>query len=159
MGIEVLPATGRWDDFATFMVPRKPGGGGCVCMSYRDARLGMPERIAYMHDECEREPGPGVLAYVDDQVAGWCSVAPKSTRGPTKAQQALIDQEKFWERATSGKPVTAFARYSTAFIYEEGAIVHHAKFGDGVVTRVIDPKKVEILFRDGPKTLAQGMVD
>ena len=79
MGIEVLPATGRWDDFATFMVPRKPGGGGCVCMSYRDARLGMPERIAYMHDECEREPGPGVLAYVDDQVAGWCSVAPKST--------------------------------------------------------------------------------
>ena len=55
MGIEVLPATGRWDDFATFMVPRKPGGGGCVCMSYRDARLGMPERIAYMHDECERD--------------------------------------------------------------------------------------------------------
>ena len=26
MGIEVLPAAGRWDDFASFMVPRKPGG-------------------------------------------------------------------------------------------------------------------------------------
>ncbi|WP_285114139.1 GNAT family N-acetyltransferase [Leifsonia sp. fls2-241-R2A-40a] len=79
MSIEVLPATGRWDDFASFMVPRKPGGGGCVCMSYRQARLGMPERIQYMHDECTREPGPGVLAYVDDRVAGWCSVAPKAT--------------------------------------------------------------------------------
>jgi len=79
MAIAVLPATGRWDDFATFMVPRKPGGGGCVCMSYRDARLDMPGRIQYMHDQCESEPGPGVLAYVDGEVAGWCSVAPKST--------------------------------------------------------------------------------
>ncbi|MGE5136299.1 MAG: GNAT family N-acetyltransferase [Gemmatimonadota bacterium] len=79
MGIEVLPATGRWDDFASFMVPRKPGGRGCVCMSYRNASLDMPGRIAYMHALCESEPGPGVLAYVDGQVAGWCSVAPKST--------------------------------------------------------------------------------
>ena len=79
MTIEVLPATGRWDDFATFMVPRKPGGGGCVCMSYRDSRLPMPERIAYMEHECGTTPGPGVLAYLDGEVAGWCSVAPKST--------------------------------------------------------------------------------
>jgi hypothetical protein len=41
MGIEVLPATGRWDDFASFMVPRKPGGG----VSYRNSSLGMPGRI------------------------------------------------------------------------------------------------------------------
>lgn len=79
MSVQVLPATGRWDDFATFMVPRKPGGGGCVCMSYRDSRLAMPERIDYMRAECSTKPGPGVLVYVDDQVAGWCSVAPKST--------------------------------------------------------------------------------
>lgn len=79
MAIEVLPATGRWDDFAAFMVPRKPGGGGCVCMSYREARLPMPERIEYMHDECSREPGPGVLVYADGEVAGWCSVAPTSS--------------------------------------------------------------------------------
>lgn len=79
MAIEVLPATGRWDDFASFMVPRKPGGGGCVCMSYRDARLDMPGRIAYMEHECETSPGPGVLAYLDGEPAGWCSVAPKST--------------------------------------------------------------------------------
>jgi len=79
MSIEVLPATGHWDDFAAFMVPRKPGGGGCVCMSYRDSRLDMPGRIEYMHSECSREPGPGVLVYVDGTVAGWCSIAPKST--------------------------------------------------------------------------------
>jgi GNAT superfamily N-acetyltransferase len=76
---EVLPAAGRWDDFASFMVPRKPGGGGCVCMAYRRSGLPMPDRIAYMRGLCETEPGPGVLAYVDGEVAGWCSIAPKST--------------------------------------------------------------------------------
>ena len=79
MGIEVLPAAGRWDDFASFMVPRKPGGRGCVCIAYRNSSLDMPGRIAHMRALCQSEPGPGVLAYVDGQVAGWCSVAPKST--------------------------------------------------------------------------------
>jgi GNAT superfamily N-acetyltransferase len=46
--VKVLPATGRWDDFASFMVPRKPGGGGCVCMAYRNSSLDMPGRVAYV---------------------------------------------------------------------------------------------------------------
>lgn len=79
MSIEVLPATGRWDDFAELVVPKKPGAGGCICMSYRDARLATPARIEYMRDECSREPGPGVLLYEDEEVAGWVSVAPRST--------------------------------------------------------------------------------
>jgi len=74
MGIEVLPATGRWDDFASLMVPR-----GCVCMAYRNSSLDMPGRVAHMRALCHGEPGPGVLGYVDGEVAGWCSVAPKST--------------------------------------------------------------------------------
>lgn len=32
-----------------------------------------------VRDECSRAPGPGVLAYVDGEPAGWCSVAPRST--------------------------------------------------------------------------------
>jgi GNAT superfamily N-acetyltransferase len=79
MGIEVLPATGRWDDFTSFMAPRTPGGRGCVCMVYRNSSLDMPGRIAHMCALCASEPGPGVLAYVDGEVAGWCSAAPKST--------------------------------------------------------------------------------
>ena len=77
VGIEVLSAAGRWDDFASLMVPSKPGGAGCVCMAYRNSSLGMPGRIAYMRGLCEGEPGPGVLAFVDGEVAGWCSIAPK----------------------------------------------------------------------------------
>jgi GNAT superfamily N-acetyltransferase len=78
MSVEVLPATGRWQGFAEFMVPRD-GAGGCVCMSYRDTRLDMAGRVAHMREACSREPGPGVLVYVDGTPAGWCSVAPKST--------------------------------------------------------------------------------
>jgi GNAT superfamily N-acetyltransferase len=77
--IEVLPAVGRFDDFALVAGVQKPGAGGCWCMSYRDSRLNNLERPLYMADECSREPGPGVLAYVDGDVAGWCSIAPRSS--------------------------------------------------------------------------------
>lgn len=79
MGVQVLPAAGRWDDFASLMVPRKPGATGCLCMSYRNSSLDMAGRVAHMRALCLSEPGPGVLAYVDGEIAGWCSVAPKST--------------------------------------------------------------------------------
>lgn len=77
--IEVRPAYGRYDDFFEVLGVKKPGGGGCWCMSYRDSRVSNDERPAYMQRECATEPGPGVLVYVDDEVAGWCSVAPRST--------------------------------------------------------------------------------
>jgi GNAT superfamily N-acetyltransferase len=98
MGIEVLPATGRWDDFASFMVPRKPGAGGCVCMTYRKSSLAMPERIAYMRDLCGLEPGPGVLAYVDGTVAGWCSIAPKAGHSALVHSRTIphVDDADVW---------------------------------------------------------------
>lgn len=79
MTVEVLSAVGRYDGFYEVVGVKKPGGGGCWCMSYRDSRLNNAERPLYMQDECSREPGPGVLAYVDGEVAGWCSIAPRSS--------------------------------------------------------------------------------
>ncbi len=32
-----------------------------------------------MRSECDTDPGPGVLLYVDDVVAGWCSIAPRAS--------------------------------------------------------------------------------
>ncbi|MEO5533557.1 MAG: GNAT family N-acetyltransferase [Pseudolysinimonas sp.] len=77
--VEVKPALGRYDDFYEVVGVKKPGGGGCWCMSYRDSRVPNDQRGAYMERECATSPGPGVLAYVDGEVAGWCSVAPRST--------------------------------------------------------------------------------
>jgi len=77
--IEVRPALGRYDDFFEVVGVKKAGGGGCWCMAYRDSRVPNDQRGEYMARECETAPGPGVLVYVDGEVAGWCSVAPRTT--------------------------------------------------------------------------------
>lgn len=75
--IDVRPAVGRFDDFAAVVGTRRPDARGCWCMSYRDSRVPPVERPGHMRAECASEPGPGVLVYVDDVVAGWCSIAPR----------------------------------------------------------------------------------
>lgn len=87
------------------------------------------------------------------------SSGPRSARGPTKAAQALMERERSWEKAIAGKGVHDFRPYRVSETFSEGELVRHSKFGDGVVTRVIEGKKVEILFRDEPRTLAQGLTD
>jgi GNAT superfamily N-acetyltransferase len=77
--IEVVSAVGRYDGFFDVVGVKKPGGRGCWCMSYRDSRVSNEDRPGYMRDECAREPGPGVLAYVNGEPAGWCSIAPRSS--------------------------------------------------------------------------------
>ncbi|GEA89769.1 GNAT family N-acetyltransferase [Cellulomonas cellasea] len=79
MGIEVVPAVGRFEDAARVVGTQKAGAGGCWCQSYRDARVPNAERPEALRQQCAQEPGPGVLVYVDDEVAGWCSVAPRSS--------------------------------------------------------------------------------
>jgi hypothetical protein len=76
--VEKLAATGRFDDFATVAGPRT-GIRGCWCMVYRRSGLDMEDRVTFMRAECASDPGPGVLAYVNGQPAGWCSIAPRST--------------------------------------------------------------------------------
>ena len=77
--IDVRPAAGRFEDVAAVVGTQRPGARGCWCMAYRDSRVPPEERPAYMREECAGEPGPGVLVYVDDVVAGWCSVAPRAS--------------------------------------------------------------------------------
>jgi GNAT superfamily N-acetyltransferase len=72
-------AVGHYEDFAEVVGVRTPGAGGCWCMAYRDSRVPNEDRPAYMRDECSRQPGPGVLVYVDHVPAGWCSVAPRES--------------------------------------------------------------------------------
>lgn len=85
---------------------------------------------------------------------------PRSTRSSvTKAQQAALDRERSWEKAIAGKAVSDFKNYRVDQTFAEGDLIRHKKFGDGVVTRILDARKVEILFKDEPRTLAQGLTD
>ncbi len=130
MTIEVLPATGHWDDFASFMVPRKPGGQGCVCALYRDSRLDMPGRIALMRDQCAADPGPGVLAYVDGEVAAWCSVATKADfRGIVNSRTIphIHDEGAWCAMCFVVRP--PFRRQSLLHVLLDAAVAHAAAHG------------------------------
>lgn len=84
---------------------------------------------------------------------------PRSARGPTKAQQIVLDRERTWEKSVSGKGVHDFRPYRVSEIFDEGDLVRHSKFGDGIVTRLLEGKKVEVLFKDDARTLAHGLTD
>jgi hypothetical protein len=118
-----------------------------TCMSHHNFRARAPG---------DKAPAAGTTR----SVASSGSAGPRSTRSTvTKAQQAALDREKSWEKAIAGKAVSEFKNYRVDATFAEGDLIRHKKFGDGVVTRVLDPKKVEILFKDEPRTLAQGLTD
>ncbi|WP_062380715.1 GNAT family N-acetyltransferase [Demequina pelophila] len=85
--IEVHPATAdRWDDVRTILGPKSLDTPSCWCLSMRisagDPRVkGRPprERAEVLRSLCAEEVPPGVLAYVDGEIAGWCSVSPRSS--------------------------------------------------------------------------------
>ena len=85
------------------------------------------------------------------------SASPSTPPRMTRAAAAHARHEQTWEQAIAGKGVREFKAYTVGQTFAEGDLVRHKKFGDGVVSRVIDPHKVEVLFRDEARTLAQGM--
>jgi len=83
------------------------------------------------------------------------SSGPRSSRSPAaKVQQAALDREKAWEKAIAGKAVRDFRPYRVSERFSEGELIQHSKFGEGVVTRLIEGNKLEILFKDDTRVLA-----
>lgn len=79
--IEVVPATpDRWDDVVVLMGGN--GDIGCWCQASRGIVAGASAREPGVRRSALREqlgddPPAGMLAYVDDEVAGWCGFAPR----------------------------------------------------------------------------------
>jgi GNAT superfamily N-acetyltransferase len=84
VSIQVAPATAaRFADVSTMLGPKRRGSSVCWCLSHRiDAKTNRalvgPARGEYVRNLCSREVAPGVLAYEDEQVAGWAAVAPRA---------------------------------------------------------------------------------
>lgn len=93
--------------------------------------------------------------------SGSTSGAPKT--GKTSSAKAVAAanaenlRERDWERRVSGKGVTEFKPYRTTLTFDTNDLIRHAKFGDGFVARVVDRNKIEVMFRDGLRTLAHGL--
>lgn len=82
-----------------------------------------------------------------------------STRG-TAAERALAAERErtvTWEKAIAGRSPSDFVQYRPASSFEEGQLLRHTKFGDGVVVRMLEGNKIEVLFRDEPRVLAHAL--
>ncbi len=104
-----------------------------------------------------RQHAPGEKAPAADGAAKRGSGPSSSTSAKTPRVSAAMRHEQSWEKAIAGRGVNEFKTYNVGGTFEPGDLVRHKKFGDGVVTRVIDAHKVEVLFRDEARTLAQAM--
>ena len=133
--IDVRAAYGRYDDFFEVLGVKKPGGGGCWCMAYRASGVPNAERGPYMQRECETKPGPGVLVYVDDEVAGWCSIAPRAQYGRLARTRKLVvldDELDAWV-AVCFVVRTGFRGHGLMQHLLRGAIEHARKHGADVI--------------------------
>jgi len=86
------------------------------------------------------------------------SPSPRSASGRAAAAVAEeVERERLWASRIAGKGTGDFVKYTPKGSFKEDDLVQHFKFGDGFVMRVIDSGKIEVLFRDGPRILAQGL--
>jgi GNAT superfamily N-acetyltransferase len=132
--VEVRSAVGRFEDFATVVGTQRPDASGCWCMAYRDSRVSGGERPKYMRAECATEPGPGVLVYVDDIVAGWCSIAPRAGyRRLLKSRTIpVLDQRDAWI-AVCFVVRTGYRKHGLMHHLLAGAVQHATEHGAEVV--------------------------
>lgn len=79
-----------------------------------------------------------------------------AARASAKIAEQLA-RETQWQARIAGQMSHAFVKYSPKSTFQQDALVHHAKFGDGYVVEVIDEHKIEVMFQDGPRVLAQGI--
>jgi GNAT superfamily N-acetyltransferase len=153
--VEVRSAVGRFDDFRTVAGVQKEGARGCWCMNYRDTRLDPLERPAFMADACSHEPGPGVLAYVDDVVAGWCSIAPRTSYRRLMSSRTIpfgagdpTDERDAWV-AVCFVVRAGFRGHGLMNLLLEGAVEHARAHGaevvEGYPIEADTPGKVDVI--------------
>jgi GNAT superfamily N-acetyltransferase len=140
MSLLVVPATAdRFGDVAALLAPRNPDAPACWCLYYRCtssqfSKLRGPERPAALRSLCEREVAPGVLAYVDGQVAGWCALGPRAEMGRLQRSRTIpaVDDTPVWS-VVCFVVRAGFRRRGVAATLLDGAIAYAAGQGATVL--------------------------
>lgn len=102
--IEVHPATAdRFDDVAAVLAPKNPQAQACWCLSYRlptseFRALAGPDQQGRLRRYAEEGTPPGVVAYVDGEAAGWCSVSPRASHHRLRSSRTIpaVDDVPVW---------------------------------------------------------------
>ena len=103
-------------------------------MAYRESRVPPLERPAFMENECATEPGPGALIYVDDVVAGWCSIAPRGKYRRLLRSRTIpvVDDRDVWA-AVCFVVRPGFRRHGLMHHLLDAAVAHADEYGAEIV--------------------------
>ena len=133
--VEVRPVTpDLWDDLLRVFGPNG-ARGGCWCMVWRLSSTELRRNTAAARRErlealvAEGTP-TGLLAYVDGDPVGWCSVAPRETFGRLVRSRTLphADERPAWA-ITCFYVRAGFRRRGVASALVHGTVAHAAESG------------------------------
>lgn len=92
----------RWDDFGQ-LFGKSGAYGGCWCMWWRITRATFSEQQGEGNRQAMRDivfsgEVPGVLGYVGDKAAAWCSIAARENFGSLNRSPVLrrLDEKPVW---------------------------------------------------------------
>ena len=144
--VEVVPATAdRWDDVVTLLGGN--GDRGCWCQAPRGVAVGYGKsepgvRREVLRSQLDEEPPPGLLAYVDGEVAGWCGFGPRPNLPRLERSRTIpkIDDLPVWSILCFNVRV-GYRRRGVAAALLDGVVDFARKAGaPGVEAYPIDPE-------------------
>jgi GNAT superfamily N-acetyltransferase len=138
--VRVLPATeDRFADLSAVLAPRRTDAPVCWCLTYRvpnaeNHALRGADRPARLRAFCAQDPPPGLLAYVDGEPAGWCSVGPRATLPRLVSSRTIprVDDVPVWSVVCF---VVRSGHRSHGFTHHllQGAVAHARQHGAPVL--------------------------
>jgi GNAT superfamily N-acetyltransferase len=144
--IEIVPATAdRWDDVVTLLGGN--GDRGCWCQAPRGVAVGYGAsrpglRREVLRSQLDEEPPPGLLAYVDGEVAGWCGFGPRPALPRLERSRTIpkIDDLPVWSILCFNVRV-GYRRRGVAAALLDGVVDFARRAGaPGVEAYPIDPE-------------------
>ena len=148
IAIEVVPATPeRWADVVTLLGGN--GDKGCWCQAPRGRAAGFGKaapgsRRHALRSQVEHDdPPPGLLAYVDGEVAGWCGFGPRPELPRLVHSRTIpaIDDQPVWSIVCFNVRV-GYRRQGVASALLDGVVELARRSGaPGVEAYPIDPER------------------
>ena len=89
--------------------------------------------------------------------------APKEGKVPSKKKKLAASSKKKtispleeWEMAMKKAKDATIRIYAQDGSFSEGEKIDHSTFGQGLITKLIQPNKMEVIFEDGAKFMIRG---
>ena len=79
--------------------------------------------------------------------------ATATTKKSTRAKRAATKSANDYEAMMEGRDISQAIKYRASQSFEEHDIMDHKTFGIGLVMRMLDDKKLEVMFQTGTKVL------